>query len=60
MVYARKPSPLVASARAAGLLAANGLGMLAGQGEEAFRLWFSSPAPAGVMRTLLEQLCSEQ
>jgi shikimate dehydrogenase len=60
MIYGREPTPLVASARAAGLLAVNGLGMLAGQGEEAFRLWFSAPAPAGVMRTLLERLCSEK
>jgi shikimate dehydrogenase len=59
MIYARKATPLVASARAAGLLAADGLGMLVGQGEAAFRLWFSSSAPAGVMRRALEQLFSE-
>ena len=54
MVYGPTATPLVTSARAAGLAAADGLGMLTGQGEEAFRLWFSVPAPAGVMRAALE------
>jgi shikimate dehydrogenase len=55
MVYGPTTTPLVTVARAAGLAAASGLGMLAGQGEEAFRLWFSVSAPAGIMRTALEQ-----
>lgn len=58
MVYGCAPTPLVAAAKAAGLAAADGLGMLAGQGEEAFRLWFSAPAPAGVMRAALERRSS--
>lgn len=53
-VYGRGPTPLVASARAAGLAAADGLGMLAGQGEEAFRLWFGTPPPAAVMKRALQ------
>ncbi|MCM2265252.1 MAG: shikimate dehydrogenase [Desulfuromonadales bacterium] len=60
MVYGCGPTPLVAAARSAGLAAADGLGMLAGQGEEAFRLWFSVPAPAGVMRAALERRGSEK
>ncbi|TLM69015.1 MAG: shikimate dehydrogenase [Deltaproteobacteria bacterium] len=54
MVYGREPTALVVAARAAGLAAADGLGMLAGQGEEAFRLWFSSAPPPGAMRAALE------
>lgn len=60
MVYGSEPTSLVATARSAGLVAADGLGMLAGQGEEAFRLWFSVPAPAGVMRTAIERRGSEK
>jgi shikimate dehydrogenase len=55
MVYGYEPTPLVVSARAAGLNAADGLAMLAGQGEEAFRLWFGVSPPSGVMRATLEQ-----
>jgi shikimate dehydrogenase len=55
MVYATQATPLVAAARAAGLQAADGRGMLAAQGEEAFRLWFGQPAPAGVMRAALDR-----
>lgn len=57
MVYGRNPTPLVRSARAAGFPAADGLGMLIGQGEEAFRLWFGDFPPAGCMRAALESLC---
>ena len=53
MVYGRAPTGLVAAARAVGLNAADGLSMLAGQGEEAFRLWFETPAPPGIMRAAL-------
>lgn len=60
MIYGRSPTPLVAGARAAGLAAADGLGMLAGQGEEAFRLWFGSAPPTGVMRGVLEDACREK
>jgi shikimate 5-dehydrogenase len=30
--------------------------MLAGQGEEAFRLWFAATPPPGLMRATLESL----
>lgn len=53
MVYGREPTSLVLAARSAGLVAADGLAMLAGQGEEAFRLWFGSPPPPGLMRAAL-------
>jgi shikimate dehydrogenase len=58
MVYGQEPTPLVMAARAAGLAAADGFGMLSGQGEEAFRLWFDMLPPAGVMRTALQGLRS--
>ena len=54
MTYGKGPTRLVLSARAAGLVAADGRGMLAGQGEEAFRLWFGVSAPDGVMRSALD------
>ena len=56
MVYGREPTPLVLAARCAGLAAADGIGMLANQGEEAFRLWFDTPVPPGLMRATLESL----
>lgn len=54
MVYGASATPLVEDARHKGLAAADGLGMLAAQGEAAFRAWFGSPPPAGVMRRALE------
>ena len=56
MVYGSEPTPLVLAARSTGLAAADGLGMLAGQGEESFRLWFGAPPPPGLMRATLESL----
>lgn len=58
MVYGREPTPLVAAAAAAGVSAADGLGMLAGQGEEAFRLWFGTEPPKDLMRATLESVVS--
>jgi shikimate dehydrogenase len=52
MVYGAGTTPLVAAAGAAGLAAADGRGMLAGQGEAAFRLWFGVDPPAGLMRSV--------
>jgi shikimate dehydrogenase len=60
MLYGPAATPLVAAARAAGLTAVDGLGMLAAQGEEAFRLWFAEPAPAGIMRATLGPLGCEK
>lgn len=53
MVYGQAATPLVKAATAAGLKAADGRGMLAGQGEVAFSLWFAVDPPQGVMRTAL-------
>ena len=53
MVYHDEGTPLLKSARQRGLPCADGLGMLAGQGEEAFRLWLGQPPPAQVMRRCL-------
>ena len=53
MVYSAAPTPLVAAARLRGLAAADGLAMLASQGEDAFRLWFGiAPPERLMMRTL--------
>lgn len=60
MTYGYEPTPLVSLARTIGLAAADGLGMLAGQGEEAFRLWFETPAPSGVMRAAIESVHREK
>ena len=53
MVYSPPETPLLRESRAAGLRAANGLGMLAGQGEAAFRIWTGQDPPYGVMRNRL-------
>jgi len=50
MVYAEPPTPLIRAAQKRGLAAADGLGMLAGQGEAAFELWFGCAPEAGLMR----------
>ena len=55
MVYAPPVTPLLAEATRLGLRCANGLGMLAGQGEIAFALWTGVEPPAGLMR---ERLCA--
>jgi shikimate dehydrogenase len=54
MVYAAEPTPLVRDALQAGFAAADGLGMLAGQGEIAFQLWFDKAPQKQVMRQTLE------
>lgn len=59
MVYSRTPggTPLLQTARIRGHRGADGLGMLAGQGEEAFFLWTGERPPAGLMRkTLVDAL----
>lgn len=53
MVYRPEETPLVRQAQDAGLKAADGLGMLAAQGELAFAHWFGSAAPSGVMKRRL-------
>jgi shikimate dehydrogenase len=61
MVYSRTTggTPLLQTARIRGHRGADGLGMLAGQGEEAFFLWTGQRPPAGLMRkTLTDALTS--
>ncbi|MBW2452290.1 MAG: shikimate dehydrogenase [Deltaproteobacteria bacterium] len=53
MVYGPRPTPLVCLAHQHNLAAADGLGMLIGQGEAAFKLWFGIDPPQGIMRRAL-------
>jgi len=50
MVYGFEPTPLLREAAARGHAGADGLGMLAAQGEEGFRLWTGQAPPSGVMK----------
>lgn len=59
MVYGEQQTVLVRSAQAAGFPAADGRGMLAGQGEAAFTLWFGVNPPAGIMRQALKPVDTE-
>ncbi len=53
IVYSTSDTPFVATAKSKGHPATSGLGMLAGQGERAFRLWTGVEPPQGVMRQCL-------
>lgn len=53
VVYAPPDTPFLRAARARGLRAANGLGMLARQGALALELWLGVPAPLAAMRAAL-------
>ncbi|SEA81471.1 shikimate dehydrogenase [Desulfuromusa kysingii] len=53
MVYSPSETPLLKNARLAGHLCADGLGMLAAQGEDAFFLWTGIRPPSGFMRKTL-------
>jgi shikimate dehydrogenase len=57
LVYAPAETPFLRAARARGLRAENGLGMLARQGAIAFEIWTGIPAPFPVMRSALADLC---
>jgi len=57
MVYSPPCTPLLRDAAEQGLDCANGLGMLAGQGELAFRIWTSCTPPVGVMKAVLASIC---
>ncbi len=59
MVYRQNGTPLVKEALKRGHRAADGIGMLAGQGEEAFYLWFGQRPPAGMMARWLRQHLAE-
>jgi shikimate dehydrogenase len=54
MVYSAVATPLIRDASALGLRTANGLGMLAAQGERAFKIWTGQKPPKGVMRKALD------
>lgn len=58
MVYAPPVTPLLRDAYEAGLKCANGLGMLAAQGELAFTIWTGIIPPFGVMRRTLAANCA--
>ena len=53
LVYARGGTPIVASARAAGLAVADGWAVLLAQGAASFTGWTSAPAPLAAMRRAL-------
>lgn len=54
VVYAPPETPWLRAARARGLRADGGLGMLAGQGALALELWLGCKAPVAAMRAALE------
>jgi shikimate dehydrogenase len=54
VVYAPRDTPWLRAARARGLRADDGLGMLARQGALAFELWLGAPAPFDAMRRAIE------
>ncbi|MBN1141258.1 MAG: shikimate dehydrogenase [Deltaproteobacteria bacterium] len=56
LVYAPTGTPLTRAFRELGRRAADGLGMLAAQGEEAFFLWTGIRPPAGSMKQKLKTL----
>lgn len=60
MVYSPCVTPLLSEAAALGLKGANGLGMLAAQGELAFTIWTAENPPSGLMRSALDAICAGQ
>lgn len=56
MVYSPAISPLLYDASGKGHKVANGLGMLAAQGELAFNIWTGRNPPQGLMKRVLETL----
>jgi shikimate dehydrogenase len=57
MVYAPQVTPLLKEAAGLGLKCANGLGMLAAQGELAFTIWTGITPPSGLMKSVLDGIC---
>lgn len=57
MVYSPVITPLMSDASAKGMLVSNGLGMLAAQGEKAFRIWTGQIPPKGLMKRVLQGFC---
>jgi len=58
MVYTRSETAFVKTAKTLGLIATDGLGMLASQGEEAFNLWFDIYPEQGLMKKSLLDMCA--
>jgi shikimate dehydrogenase len=56
LVYRPEETPFLARARAHGLVAVGGLGMLVRQAEASFKLWTKTAPPAGVMRDAAERV----
>ena len=54
MIYAPPVTPLLREALRLGLKGANGLGMLASQGELAFAIWTGTTPPFGLMKSVLD------
>lgn len=59
MVYGKGGTAFLHTARARGHRAADGLGLLAAQGEESFFLWTGQRPPGGVMKARLLAECAE-
>jgi shikimate dehydrogenase len=57
MVYSPRITPLLCETAEMGLRGANGLGMLAAQGELAFTIWTGEIPPSGLMRSTLAAIC---
>jgi shikimate dehydrogenase len=57
MVYAPPVTSLLRDAEQKGLRHANGLGMLAAQGELGFTIWTGSMPPKGLMKSVLDSIC---
>jgi shikimate dehydrogenase len=53
MVYSPPVTPLLAAAAKIGIKCANGIGMLAAQGEAAFSIWTGQEPPEGFMKNVL-------
>lgn len=58
MVYSPAVTPLMTDAAVYGIRTSNGLGMLAAQGEKAFRIWTGQMPPKGLMKRVLQAFCS--
>lgn len=58
MIYSPLQTPLLREAAAMGIETANGLGMLAAQGEVAFSVWTGIVPPKGLMKRVLLRICN--
>lgn len=60
MVYVPAQTPLLIEAERCGMRTANGIGMLAAQGEAAFAIWTGILPPAGIMMNSLSDMLGRQ